>query len=121
MCRVRCIVLRFGATRLMSIKFPNIDPVAVQLGPLSLKWYGLAYAVGIYLGALYASALLRKTRADSALVLPSTEQIWDFMFWALFGIIVGGRLGIILFYHPVYYAHHPLEIFETWLGGMSFH
>jgi phosphatidylglycerol:prolipoprotein diacylglycerol transferase len=104
------------------LPFPNIDPVAFSLGPLVVRWYALAYLGGVLLGALYAYGLLRQKSlwANSA---PPFEApaIWDFAFWAVIGIVLGGRIGYVLFYNLSFYAGHPLNAFMLWDGGMSFH
>ena len=102
--------------------FPNIDPVAFALGPLVLRWYALAYLGGVFLGAAYATTLLRRPAlwAESRAPFPA-PAIWDFAFWAVIGIIIGGRLGYVLFYNLGYYAQHPLEALMLWDGGMAFH
>ena len=102
--------------------FPDINPIAFQFGPLAVRWYALAYLFGVLLGALYAYGLLRRKTlwADGA---PPFEPpaIWDFAFWAVIGIVVGGRLGYVLFYNLPLYLAHPLDAFMLWDGGMSFH
>ncbi len=96
--------------------FPEIDPVAFHLGPLAVRWYGIAYLSGILLGWRYAVWLARKTISE---VLPSF--IDEYVPWAVFGIVVGGRLGQVIFYSPAYYFANPLKIFALWEPGMSFH
>ena len=102
--------------------FPNIDPIAFSLGPFSVHWYGLAYLVGVLLGAAYGQRLLarRQLWKDNA---PPFEApaIWDFAFWAVIGIVVGGRAGYVLFYNLPVYLADPLQIFALGDGGMSFH
>lgn len=102
--------------------FPNIDPVAFAIGPLEIRWYALAYIFGVLLGALYGVTLLRRKTLWKDNEPPlSPSQLYDFAFWAIIGIVIGGRLGYVIFYDPIRYAQHPLEIFATWDGGMSFH
>ncbi len=102
--------------------FPDIDPVLFSLGPLSVRWYGLAYLVGVLLGVLYGASLLKRHTLWKNNEPPfSASQWYDFGFWAVIAIVVGGRLGYVLFYQPVYYFSHPLEIVQTWDGGMAFH
>ncbi len=105
------------------MEFPAIDPVAFQIGPyydigpFEVRWYALAYLVGFLLGWGYALRLadgLRKER-------PYKTDIDDFMVWAIPGVIIGGRLGYVLFYNFSYFAANPLEILQVWHGGMSFH
>lgn len=103
----------------MALTFPNIDPVALAVGPLVIRWYALAYLTGILLGWFYALRIIRK---DEPLGLrPSRADIDDYLPFAVLGIILGGRLGYVLFYQPAYYLSHPLEILHIWNGGMSFH
>jgi phosphatidylglycerol:prolipoprotein diacylglycerol transferase len=101
---------------LLAIPFPAFDPVLVQLGPLAIRWYALAYIAGLLLGW----QLLRRIVQRPGWSL-TAEQIDDLLFYATLGIILGGRLGFVFFYHPGYYLTHPLEILAVWQGGMSFH
>ena len=107
---------------LAALAFPAIDPVAIRLGPLEVHWYGLAYVAGILLGWWFA----RRLAADDALWGETGSPIHpaeldDFLTWAVAGIILGGRLGYVLFYNLPYYAANPLAIPAVWDGGMSFH
>ena len=95
---------------------PHFDPVAFSLGPIAVRWYGLMYLAGF--GAAWWLGL-RRIRQGLAPV--TREQFDDLIFLAVLGVILGGRLGYVLFYKPGYYAAHPLEIFAVWQGGMSFH
>ena len=103
------------------IVHPNFDPIAVSIGPLSVHWYGLMYLLGFAAGGLLGC--YRAVKADSA----STESGWkpdeimDLVFYIAVGVIVGGRLGYVLFYNPWFYLGSPLEAFAIWDGGMSFH
>lgn len=101
---------------MLTIAFPNIDPVAIELGPFAVRWYALAYITGILLGWQYALHLIRRPP-----YVMSREALDDFIVWATVGIILGGRLGYVLFYKPGYYIEHPLEVLYIWHGGMSFH
>ncbi|GAB5467836.1 MAG: prolipoprotein diacylglyceryl transferase [Rhodospirillales bacterium] len=101
---------------LVAMTFPVIDPVAVEVGPLQIRWYALAYIVGIVLAWLYCRALAR--RPESGV---SKQAIDDLLFWATLGILIGGRLGLVIFYQPSYFLANPLDIFKVWQGGMSFH
>jgi len=104
---------------------PQINPVALQLGPLSIHWYGLTYLVAFGLFFLLARQRLQhQPFARLAGNAPSQwkkQDVEDILFLGVMGVIVGGRLGYCLFYKPMYYAAHPLEIFAVWQGGMSFH
>jgi phosphatidylglycerol:prolipoprotein diacylglycerol transferase len=104
------------------LPFPVIDPVAVNFGPLPLRWYALAYIGGFIAGWLG----LRRLVGNDALwapqqTRPSGESIDDLLVYAAFGVIIGGRLGHVLIYDPTFYLAHPLEILQTWKGGMAFH
>jgi phosphatidylglycerol:prolipoprotein diacylglycerol transferase len=98
------------------LAFPAIDPVAVSLGPIDIRWYALAYIAGLILGW---RIILRQSRAPGAAM--SAKQVDDFVVWATIGVILGGRLGYVLFYRPAFYFENPLEILFIWQGGMSFH
>ena len=95
---------------------PNIDPVAIDLGPLKIHWYGLMYLIGF--AGCWAVGIYRARRFHP----PWRQQdVSDMLFYIVLGVILGGRLGYILFYNFGYYLKHPLEIFAIWTGGMSFH
>ncbi len=95
---------------------PHFDPVAFSIGPLAVRWYGLMYLTG------FGAAWWLGTRRIKQGKAPVTRQVFDDMlFAAVIGVILGGRLGYVLFYKPEHYLAHPLEIFEIWQGGMSFH
>jgi phosphatidylglycerol:prolipoprotein diacylglycerol transferase len=96
--------------------FPQFDPVIVQVGPFGIRWYALAYIAGLVLGWRLARRLVRLAPAVATAV-----QVDDFLTWATLGVVLGGRLGYVLFYQPQVYLAHPLQIFEVWQGGMSFH
>jgi phosphatidylglycerol---prolipoprotein diacylglyceryl transferase len=101
---------------LFAIPFPAFDPVAISLGPLAIRWYALAYIVGLVLGWRWCLRL-----ADRPPRLVARQDVDDFLFWATIGVVLGGRLGYVLFYKPVEYFAHPSEIVAVWHGGMSFH
>ena len=104
------------------IPFPAFDPVLISFGPIAIRWYALAYIVGILLGWLYARAHHPVARQLWGGPAPMTVGDFDdFVLWVTLGIILGGRLGYVLFYNPGYFAAHPLEILQLWKGGMSFH
>jgi phosphatidylglycerol:prolipoprotein diacylglycerol transferase len=94
----------------------GLDPIALQLGPLALRWYSLAYLFGIVLAWWYLLKLLKQPGAPMA-----RRHADDLVFYATLGVILGGRLGYVLFYKPVEYFHNPVEIVRLWDGGMSFH
>ena len=106
---------------MLAIQFPNLDPVLIRLGPFAIRWYALAYIVGILLGWLYARAIIRARHPWGGPAPMTVADYDDFIVWVTLGIILGGRIGYVLFYNPSYFAAHPLEAFELWKGGMSFH
>lgn len=102
---------------------PQINPVALQLGPLAIHWYGLTYLAAF---ALFMFLGFRRLRHEPFASLTgagawSRKDVEDMLFLGVLGVVVGGRLGYCLFYKPAYYFSHPLEIFAVWQGGMSFH
>lgn len=105
----------------MAIQFPGIDTVAFSLGPVSVRWYGLAYMSGFILGWLYMRKLVSSPTLwrDKPPLTP--EQADDFLLWATIGTVLGGRLGYIFLYEPKQFIAEPLRIFYTWEGGMAFH
>ncbi|TNE35696.1 MAG: prolipoprotein diacylglyceryl transferase [Alphaproteobacteria bacterium] len=104
------------STYFLAIAFPDIDPVLLQVGPFAIRWYALAYIAGLLIGW---RLMMRFAREPGSKVTP--DNVDDFLVWATLGVILGGRLGYVLFYKPSYYAANPLEIFQVWHGGMSFH
>lgn len=98
------------------IPFPDIDPIAISIGPLAIRWYALAYIAGLMLGWRYVLYLARKRP-----VRIGANAVDDLLVWVAFGVILGGRLGYILFYRPDFYFANPVEIVKVWQGGMSFH
>jgi len=106
---------------LMAIAFPFTDPVAIHLGPLSIRWYGLAYMAGLLLGWLYMRRLCQEERLWGGPSPIKPYQADDFLFWATLGTVLGGRLGFFLFYEPGMLLKHPLQFFQIWQGGMAFH
>lgn len=95
----------------------HLSPVAIQLGPLPVRWYGLMYVLGF----LAAYLLLWYRYKKRLLGLPSKEAIQDLLFYGFCGVLIGGRLGACFFYEPLYYLSNPLQIFAVWKGGMSSH
>lgn len=96
---------------------PQFDPVAIRLGPLAIHWYGLMYLLGFLLFLWLGRKRLRGLRRPGW----DGRFLDDLLFYGVLGVVLGGRLGEVLFYHPGYYLAHPLEIFAVWQGGMSFH
>lgn len=99
-----------------SIVLPVIDPVMASIGPIKIHWYGLAYVIGILLGWWYIRATI--SRYPNGI---NTLQVDDSVTYLVLGIILGGRLGHVLLYDPVFYFSNPFEIIAVWKGGMSFH
>lgn len=96
--------------------FPDIDPIAIQIGPLAIRWYALAYIAGLIGG--WRFCLMLAKREPNPL---SPRHIDDFLVWATIGVVLGGRLGFVMFYRPAHYLANPLDILQVWQGGMSFH
>ena len=103
------------------IPYPAFNPVLVQLGPFAIRWYALAYIVGILLGWVYARALIRSDKLWGGPAPMTLIDFDDFVLWVTLGIILGGRTFYVLFYNLPHFAAHPLEIVQLWNGGMSFH
>jgi phosphatidylglycerol:prolipoprotein diacylglycerol transferase len=101
---------------MLAIPFPMIDPTLIEIGPFAIRWYALAYIAGIIIGWRVARALVQRSPA-----VATAEQVDDFVTWVTLGIILGGRLGYVLFYRPGYYVTVPWEALYVWQGGMSFH
>ena len=101
---------------ILTIPYPNIDPVFLRIGPVQLRWYGLMYMLSFIIGffALRRFAKYRKLNM-------STDDLYDLLFYLILGVMVGGRLGYVLFYDLSSYIRDPLSIFAIWQGGMSFH
>ena len=96
--------------------FPGFDPVLVQVGPIAIRWYALAYIGGLVLGWRIARRLVRLSPP-----VATAEETDDFLTWATLGVVLGGRLGYVLFYQPGQYLGNPLGALAVWQGGMSFH
>ncbi len=106
----------------MAIDFPNIDPIAFSVGPLVVRWYALAYLVGFLGGWKYALYLVGMgSDTEKSKRFPTREHIDDFLPYAVLGVILGGRIGYVLFYQLPLYAQNPLSAFKIWEGGMAFH
>lgn len=95
---------------------PNFDPVALSFGPIAIHWYGLMYLLGFTLGVWLGRIRARQTNSGW-----QPEEVMDLLFYIALGVIIGGRLGYVLFYHPLHYLAHPLQAIALWDGGMSFH
>jgi phosphatidylglycerol:prolipoprotein diacylglycerol transferase len=108
--------------RLLVLPYPEIDPVALSLGPLSVKWYGLAYVAGLLLGWQYLRRLLSESRLWPQGRAPLQPALADDLFiWVAIGVVLGGRIGHVLLYEPGHFLSDPLEIVKVWRGGMAFH
>src|ERR1039457_5117432 len=96
---------------------PQIDPVAIAVGPLAVRWYGLMYLIGFGMAFLFARSRIKRGKGGNI----SCAVFDDLFFFCVLGVVLGGPLGYVLFYKPGYYVSHPLEILAVWQGGMSFH
>lgn len=104
------------------LPFPIVDPVAVHIGPAPIRWYALAYIFGFICAWLGMRALVANERLwRQGQARPTPEAVDDLIVYTALGIIIGGRLGHVLIYDPSFYLAHPLEILQTWKGGMAFH
>ena len=106
---------------LFALPFPAIDPVAVAIGPITIKWYALAYIVGLVGGWFYARRLVAADRSGACVRRPSLNDIDDLIVWVALGVVLGGRIGYVLFYNLPLYLADPIEILAIRNGGMSFH
>jgi phosphatidylglycerol:prolipoprotein diacylglycerol transferase len=105
----------------LALPFPRFDPIAIAIGPFAVRWYALAYIGGIVLGWLYARRIVRTEHFWGGSAPISILKLDDFILWVTLGIILGGRIGYVLFYNLGHFLQHPLEILQLWQGGMSFH
>ncbi|MCF6179316.1 MAG: prolipoprotein diacylglyceryl transferase [Geopsychrobacter sp.] len=96
--------------------YPHFDPVIFQVGPLAIRWYGLMYLGGFLFGSFWISHLAKGRKLNL-----SKDSLSDLVFYAVLGVILGGRLGYVVFYNGAFFLEHPLKIFAVWEGGMSFH
>jgi phosphatidylglycerol:prolipoprotein diacylglycerol transferase len=103
------------------IPFPAINPILISIGPFSVRWYALAYIVGIIAGWFYARAIISSERLWGGPAPLTVTDFDDFVIWITLGIILGGRIGYVLFYNLPHFAENPIEILQLWNGGMSFH
>ena len=101
---------------MLSLAFPAIDPIAISIGPIAIRWYALAYIAGLLIGWQYVVYYCTKTPK-----IMSKTDVDDLLFWATLGVILGGRIGYVLFYNFDYYLDNPANILKVWQGGMAFH
>lgn len=101
---------------LSAIAFPAIDPVLFEFGPITVRWYALAYVAGLLLGWWYLRSLAGRPPAAA-----SQRQVDDLLLWVTLGVLLGGRIGYVLIYNPEFYFENPIEMLAVWRGGMSFH
>lgn len=105
----------------MPVPFPEIDPVLIQIGPFAIRWYALAYIAGLLLGWRYLMSLADTPTIWGGKSPFTRDQADDLLLWVALGVILGGRLGYVLFYNPAFYLYNPGDIIAVWNGGMSFH
>lgn len=114
--------IQLGVLPIAAIAFPNIDPVAFSIGPVEVRWYSIAYIIGLLFAIWYAKRLIRNAglwgENGSGL---DPARIDDLLLWVTVGVIGGGRLGFVLLYKPAMIINDPLQILQLWHGGMSFH
>ena len=107
---------------ILAIPFPQFDPVALEIGPIAIKWYGLAYLTGLLFGWLYIRHLLKQPFLWAGNRAPfEPVKVDDLLIYITAGVVLGGRLGFVVFYEPGYYLQNPLDILKIWQGGMAFH
>lgn len=110
------------AASLAVLPFPGIGPVAFEIGPFVVRWYALAYIAGLVFASWYMKRLVENPRLWGGMKPTMTPaQIDEFFIWTVLGVVLGGRLGYVLFYKPWFYFTHPIDILRIWDGGMSFH
>ena len=105
----------------MPLSFPILDPIAFSIGPFAIRWYALAYVAGLLGGWFYAKRLAAKAELWTPLRQPKPTDIDDLIVWVALGVVLGGRVGYVLFYNLHTYLQNPLEMLAIWRGGMSFH
>lgn len=109
-------------TGMLVLPFPALDPVAIEVGPIAIRWYGLAYMAGLLLGWLYIRQILQTQRLWPAGNPPiSADAMDDLLVLMTLGIVLGGRLGFVFLYEPSYFLQYPEQVFSIWQGGMAFH
>jgi phosphatidylglycerol:prolipoprotein diacylglycerol transferase len=106
---------------LFALPFPNIDPIAIAIGPFAIRWYALAYITGLVGGWYYARRLVQADDLWTGLKQPTPTDVDDLIVWVALGVVLGGRIGYVLFYDFESYRSDPLEMLAIWRGGMSFH
>lgn len=106
---------------ILAIAFPQIDPVAFEIGPIALRWYGLAYMAGLVLGWLYIRHLVDEERLWKGPAPFIPDEVDSLLLWVTIGVVAGGRIGFFLLYEPHHLARDPLEVLRPWNGGMAFH
>ena len=106
---------------MIGIPFPQIDPILIEIGPLAIRWYALSYIVGLLIGWRYIIQVAETHRLWPGGQPVTRDQVDDILLWVALGVILGGRLGYVLFYDPLKYLSDPLTILQVWNGGMSFH
>ena len=106
---------------LLAIPFPSIDPIAIAIGPLAIRWYALAYVAGLLGGWFIARRLAARANLWGTLTQPTATDVDDLIVWVALGVVLGGRIGYVLFYNFRSYLDDPAEILAVWRGGMSFH
>ena len=109
------------AEMLFALTFPAVDPVLLEWGPLVIRWYALAYIAGVLFGWWLAHSFTKHPEVFKPAKPPSSREIDDFLVWAMLGIVLGGRLGFVLFYNLPFYIQNPVQILQIWHGGMAFH
>ncbi len=103
------------------LPYPQIDPIALQIGPIALRWYGLAYMTGLLLGWLALKRLLADVRLWDGAPPLDAEEADNLLLWMTLSVVIGGRLGFVFLYEPGYFLQNPLDAFKLWQGGMAFH
>lgn len=106
---------------LLVLPFPTIDPVLIELGPFAIRWYALAYVAGLLIGWWMAKRLCERPALWGGRAPIPPEAFDDAVVWIAFGVILGGRIGYVLFYNLPYYIENPLQALTVWHGGMAFH
>ena len=101
---------------MLILPYPTIDPVLIEIGPFAIRWYALAYIAGLLIGWRYCVSLARRPPP-----VLDAAALDDFLVWVTLGVVLGGRIGYVLFYNLGYYLQHPVEALKIWTGGMSFH